>query len=175
LVFPGAFPSIADDVHPEQLLSSSTITLKAGIYSGDEDQEYVAVPRTIFYLLDKSAASILREARFEFDSIEQPVDDESFLKAASLAFTSSERKDAEFIAALVIAELAKHQKAKFITDASGKAHKKTLKPGSYYLFGFARSSSNEILIWNLPVKIKPGMNKIELDQYNAETVFLIKE
>jgi hypothetical protein len=34
-------------------------------------------------------------------------------------------------------------------------------------------AGDEVLVWNLPVAVKPGANHLTIDQYNAEGVFSI--
>jgi len=43
-------------------------------------------------------------------------------------------------------------------------------PGKYHLFGIG-VTGDEIIVWNLPVEIAPGINSIELDQNNSAAVF----
>ena len=46
--------------------------------------------------------------------------------------------------------------------------------GNFYIFGIGKTE-DEIFVWHLVVDIKSCRNVIELDQYNAETVFSADE
>jgi len=140
---------------------------------GNEDEESEAVEGATFYLLLKSAAEILRSAKFEFETDDLLTSDESYLEAAANAFLPNNREDSEFVAALFGAELTKHQKAKIKTDAFRRASLRQIPAGNYYLFGITRSEET-VLVWNLHVSIKPSSNVLELDQHNAESVFSIE-
>lgn len=54
-----------------------------------------------------------------------------------------------------------HVKYDVMTDASGKAQMKNVKPGSYYLFGIHKTP-NGYALWSQPVAIQPGDNKLLL-------------
>ncbi|HEX8397833.1 MAG TPA: hypothetical protein VF644_10430 [Pyrinomonadaceae bacterium] len=168
-----SFVHYSDEVKPKGL-PNGALSVQAKLYFGDEDEESEAVEGVTFYLLSKSAAEILRSAKFEFDFADQLMTDESYLEAAANAFLPNNREDSEFVTALVGAELAKHQKAKIKTDAFGRASLRQIPAGNYYLFGMARSEET-VLVWNLPVTIKSGSNILELDQHNAESVFTIED
>ncbi|HEX8397654.1 MAG TPA: hypothetical protein VF644_10230 [Pyrinomonadaceae bacterium] len=92
---------------------------------------------------------------------------EAFLSAAAHALL--QLSDEGGITHQSVADLiAKHSKAEIITFSNGFRRVKSIKTGKYYLFGASKSASDEIFAWHFPVVIKPGENKIELDQYNAE-------
>lgn len=161
-----AFSFIGDDTKQNQL---GSVVLSAAILYGDEDETREPIKGS-FYLLDESLIESLRKAKFE------PVDDfgkllksdEAFLSAAAHALLSeSDRNDSDVIALMLGNLIAKHSKAEIATFSDGFRRVKAIKTGKYYLFG-ASKSADEIFVWHFPVLIKPGENKIELDQYNAE-------
>lgn len=168
-----SFANYSDEVKPKASLNG-VLSVRAKLYFGDEDEESKAVEGVTFYLLSKSAAEILRSAKFEFDSADQLMTNESYLEVAANAFLPNNREDAEFVVALVSTELAKYQKAKIKADAFGRVSLRRIPAGNYYLFGMARSEET-VLVWNLPVTIKSGSNILELDQHNAESVFTIED
>ena len=98
---------------------TATIKIRANIYYGDEDETNDPIANNSFYLLDKSAADILRNAKFEFDAEEQPTDDESYLHAAALSFLLGIRDDAEIVSLFITAELRKYQKGRIVTNKFG--------------------------------------------------------
>ncbi|MDQ3750409.1 MAG: hypothetical protein M3367_15550 [Acidobacteriota bacterium] len=57
-------PCRTDDVNPLILLTPS-LTLKANIYYGDQDEETSPIAETDFYLLDKSLINISKDSGFK--------------------------------------------------------------------------------------------------------------
>jgi hypothetical protein len=53
------------------------------------------------------------------------------------------------------------------TGFDGKATMTSVPTGDYYLFGYYRFGGQTIY-WNIPVSVKTGVNKIVLDNNNAE-------
>ncbi len=161
-----------DEVNPLNLLKSS-LTIKANIYFGDEDEEAFPITKTDFYLLDKSLVNILKDSGFkpEFeDGKQHKLEEEDYLTATAKAFSSDDDESA-LITFLIKEKLSKHKLFVVKTDYSGRADIKALKTGDYYLFGFSKTN-DEIFVWHLPIKIKSGRNVIEIDQHNADAVFL---
>jgi hypothetical protein len=161
-----AFSFFGDETKSNQF---GSVVLSAAILYGDEDEVREPIQGS-FYLLDESLIESLRKAKFE------PIDengkllksDEAFLSAAAHALL--QLSDEAGITHQSVADLiAKHSKAEIITFSNGFRRVKSIKTGKYYLFG-AHFRGDEIIIWHFPVLIKPGENKIELDQYNAEVL-----
>jgi hypothetical protein len=121
-------------------------------------------------LLDESLIESLRKAKFEpvDDSRKLLKSDAAFLEAAAHSLLSlSDRNDSDISALMLGNLIAKHSKAEIVTFSNGFQRVKSIKTGKYYLFGSSKNG-DEIFVWHFPVVIKPGENKIELDQYNAE-------
>ena len=55
------------------------------------------------------------------------------------------------------------------TGNNGKAEFPPVPPGTYYIVGITRSN-NQLLLWNLKVDVKAGMNEVGLDQRNSAPV-----
>lgn len=153
-----------------------SLTVRAQIYYGDQDEEAVAVEAD-FYLLDRSVVEILKAAKFEPifpDGKKHRVTDDDYLAALAAAFASKNdtENDAEAgaVVFLIGEALAEHQKSLTRTNAGGRGFFKKLAPGKYHLFGIGETD-DEIIVWNLPVEIAPGINSIELDQNNSAAVF----
>lgn len=169
-----AFGSTAiplDDVNPLSLLDPS-LTLNANFYSGAEDEIKLPVAATEFYLLDESLVNILKESKFKpkfADGKRHRIKESDYLTAAAKAL-SSEDEESALIALLIRAEIAKHKVLSLKTDYLGQANRKELKTGNYYIFGIGKTE-DEIFVWHFVARIKSCKNVIELDQYNAETVF----
>jgi hypothetical protein len=155
-----------DETKPNQF---GSVQLQASIHYGDEDERSEPVEGS-FYLLDESLIESLRRAKFE------PVDendrllttDEAFLSAAGHALLTTPQDDDGGIITLLLSDLIKrHSKAEIKTYSNGRSSRlKSIKTGKYYLFGAFRKDG-EIFVWDFPIVIKLGENKIVLDQYNA--------
>ena len=156
-----------------------SFAVRAQIYYGDQDEEAVAVEAD-FYLLDRSVIEILKAAKFEPifpDGKKHKITDDDYLAALAEAFSSegvTDKKKREeekaTVAALINEALMKHQKYLARTNSDGRGFFKKLVPGKYHLFGIGETG-DEIIVWNLPVEIAPGINSIELDQNNSAAVF----
>lgn len=157
-------------------LRRDSLALRAQIYYGDQDEEAVAVEAD-FRLLDRSVVEILKAAKFEPvfpDGKKHRVTDDDYLAALAEAFASANNgagnAEAEAVVFLINEALTKYQKSLARTNADGRGFFRTLKPGKYYLFGIG-ATGDEIIVWNLPVEIAPGINSIELDQNNSAAAF----
>ncbi len=171
----GSTAFLADDVKPLTLLSTS-LTLKANFYFGDEDEMTSPIAETEFYLLDKSLVNILKHYKFtpEFrDGIQHKLKESDYLTAAAKAF-SSEEEVSVLIALMIKEAISKHKVISLKTNRLGRADLKELRMGNYYIFGMGKID-DEIFVWRFVVDIKSGNNVIELDQYNAETAFSADE
>lgn len=112
-----------------------------------------AVRNEKFYLLDKDLESILSDADLD------PIEGNSLVNSLGLAMMYPDRygdfqRDA-------LAAIKKHVKYNATTDAAGKASMKDVKPASYYLFGITKSRAG-FAVWNSPVQIIGGENKLDL-------------
>lgn len=164
-----------DDVNPLNQLKP-TLTIKANVYFGNEDEESFPIARTDFYLLDKSLVNILKDSGFqpEFsDGNQHKIEEEDYFNAIGNAFLSDNEESA-LIAVLIKEKISKNKSFLLKTDDLGQAKVKAAKEGKYYLFGIGRTE-DEIFIWHFPVSIKSGNNIIELDQHNAEIVLSIED
>jgi hypothetical protein len=160
-----------DDVKPLNLLKSS-FSIKANVYYGDEDEEKIPIADTEFYLLDKNLIKVLKDFNFKpefLDSQKHNLEDEDYLTATAKAFIS-EDVESTLIRLLIKKQILKHQVFSLKTDYQGQAKVNSVKEGNYYLFGIGKAE-DEILVWHFPVSIKLGTNVIEIDQYNANTLF----
>lgn len=154
----------------------TTLSINAQIYFGDQDEEAYPI-ETEFYLLDKSLIEILKNAHFkpEFsDGKERRVTGEDYLEAAAKAFTTEKDEEAKVVAFLVNEAMAKYQQAVVHTNKFGKGKFKSLKTGSYYLFGVGKTNA-EVFVWHLPIKIKAGDDSIEINQTDAAVIFSIDD
>lgn len=166
---------LTDDVKPLDLLKP-TLTIKANVYFGREDEEVFPIARTEFYLLDKSLVDILKDSKFKLEFTGQKkhkIQDEDYLSATANAFSSFD-EESQLLTLLIQKEIAKHQIYAVKTNFQGKAQIDSVKMGNYFLFGIGKTE-DEIFVWHLPVTIKSGENLIELDQNNAETVLSIED
>ncbi len=105
-----------------------------------------------FYLLDKDLEDILDDAG---------IDDEG--QGLTNAFGLSILYPNQYgeTRSKALSAIAKHTKYTALTDASGKATIKDIKPGSYYLFGITKAS-NSFGIWSSQVTIATGENILNL-------------
>ena len=104
------------------------------------------------YLLDKDLEEILDDAG---------IDDEGqgLTNAFGLSVLYPDRYGETRSKALNA--ISKHTKYTALTDASGKALIKDIKPGSYYIFGITKAR-NSFGIWSSSVTITPGENILNL-------------
>jgi hypothetical protein len=112
-----------------------------------------AVKNEKFYLLDEDLESILSDADLE------PINGETLTNSFGLSVLYPERygnfnRDA-------LNAIKKHIKYDVLTDGSGKARIKDVRPDSYYLFGITKTRSG-FAIWNSPVSIQGGENILNL-------------
>lgn len=173
------FRSASTNSTPHLPLRRDSLTVRAQIYYGAQDEEAVAVEAD-FYLLDASVVEILKAADIEPvfpDGKKHRLTDDDYLEALAEVFAPDddpekkpEEKAAKTAAAALISEaLMKHQKSRARTNAGGRGFFKKLTPGKYHLFGIGETV-DEIIVWNLSVEIAPGINSIELDQNNSAAV-----
>lgn len=164
----------SDDVKPATLLDKAELSVSAQVYLGDQDQ--IRQPLEVdFYLLDRSIVEILKKSRFT--PVEEGADNDpqnvrlpaesAYLEALAGVLTG-DGADAGVLDMLFWDTVEKRRISGVIsTNLFGAAPPETVRSGNYYLFGYA-SFDDRILIWNMPVYLSGGKNKLELDQYNAE-------
>lgn len=76
----------------------------------------------------------------------------------------------QLLALLIYSKLAETKSVKIETDNFGWRQNTAVCTGDYFLFGYGLFD-DQILVWEIPIKILPGRNMVELDQYNTETIF----
>lgn len=139
-------------VPPETIVSDKgTVKIEAKLAGKTGGSQPVG--KENFYLLDKDLQSILSEANID-DEEGQGLTNAFGLSVVYPSKYGETRKKA-------MDAINKHIVYKTITDASGKAQMKDVKPDSYYLFGITKSS-NGFAIWSSPVTIQAGDNSLVL-------------
>lgn len=129
----------------------ATVSLEAKV--SNRSGSILPVKAEKFYLLDDDLESILRDADIE-DKTGQ-----GLVNAFGLSVLYPERYSETNKNAL--SEINKHRVYDTLTDSTGKAQMKNVKPGSYYLFGITKSK-NGFAVWSSPVTISPGQNALNL-------------
>lgn len=143
---------VAISENPDSLSTDkSTVSLEAKVTNRKGD--ILPVKAEKFYLLDKDLESILRDADIEDTS------GQGLVNAFGLSVLYPERFRETNKTAL--AEINRHIVYDTLTDSSGKAQLKDVKPDSYYLFGITKTK-NGFAVWSSPVTIKPGQNALNL-------------
>jgi hypothetical protein len=143
---PGA-PVAAAPAIPDK----GTVKISASISTRDGKKQ--AVRGTKFYLLDEDVESILSEADLE------PIAGQSM--SVSLAMAMADQSTHGDFYRKAMAALRDHIKYAGTTDAEGKAQLGSVKPDSYYLFGFTKSG-NSFAMWNSTVSVIGGENNLNL-------------
>ncbi len=128
-----------------------TVSLEAKVVGRSGAQ---AVPKEVFYLLDKDLESILRDANIEDES------GQGLVNAFGLSIVYPDRYGD--VRKKALAAIGKHSKYKVTTDASGKGQMKDVKPDNYYLFAITKTA-NGFAIWKNSVTIQPGQNALVLE------------
>lgn len=131
--------------------NTSTVSLEAKVTNRTGD--ILPVRAEKFYLLDKELESILRDADIE-DSTGQ-----GLVNAFGLSVLYPDRFRETNKNAL--SEINKHIVYDTLTDSTGKAQLKNVKPDRYYLFGITKTK-NGFAVWSSPVTINPGQNALNL-------------
>lgn len=149
--------------------------LKANFYFGDEDETALPITETEFYLLGKSVVTILKDSGFRPEFLDgkrhrRKLTNRDYSTATPRA-DSSEDDESALIALLIKSDISKHKLLILKTDFSGQANIKELAMVRYYVFGIGRMR-DETFVWHFAVDVKSCANRIEIDHYNAETVFL---
>ena len=129
----------------------ATVSLEAKI--SNRAGNILPVRAEKFYLLDEDLESILRDAEIQDET------GQGLTNAFGLSVLYPERYSETNKNAL--REINKHKVYDTITDSTGKAQMKNVKPGSYYLFGITKTR-NGFAVWSSPVTINPGQNALNL-------------
>lgn len=119
-----------------------------------------------FYLLDESAETILSNAKMQkFSSGLSFLDNYAFaLQGAGLTtqYTNYALK--------ATAAIKSHIALEFSTDLSGKVVVDSPKTGKFWIFGIVKTRGGHA-IWDYPITIQDGDNKVILDSKNAASAF----
>ena len=143
---PGA-PVAAAPAIPDK----GTVKISASISTRDGKKQ--AVRGTKFYLLDEDVESVLADADLE------PIAGQSM--SVSLALAMADQSTHGDFYRKAMTALKEHIKYAGTTDANGKAQLGSVKPDSYYLFGFTKSG-NSYAMWNSTVSVIGGENNVNL-------------
>lgn len=151
---------IGSNLQPKSTMESKTsLKFEAGlIYKVGGNQP---VSRTTFHLLDKSAEQILSET-----GASKEMKDFSYLANYALGLILRE-SDLHIKGSSAIKSHIVHTST---TDFDGKGVFENVESGNYWLYCIAGTRKGRV-IWNLPIKIKDGENKVLLDQHNAVSAF----
>lgn len=128
-----------------------TVHISASVTNRDGDKR--PVRGTKFYLLDEDVESILSEADLE------PIAGQSLSVSFAMAMADQSSHGAFYRKAM--AAIREHIKYAGTTDSEGKAQLGSVKPDSYYLFGFTKAG-NSFAMWNSTVSVIGGENNINL-------------
>ena len=128
-----------------------TVHISASVTNRDGDKR--PVRGTKFYLLDEDVESILADADLE------PIAGQSLSVSFAMAM-ADQSTHGEFYRKAMSA-LREHIKYAGTTDTNGKAQLGSVKPDSYYLFGFTKAG-NSFAMWNSTVSVIGGENNINL-------------
>ena len=128
-----------------------TVHISASIATRNGEKR--AVRNTKFYLLDEDVESILADTDLE------PIAGQSL--SVSLAMAMADQSTYGDFFRQAMAAIKEHIKYAGTTDTSGKAQLGSVKPDSYYLFGFTKAG-NGFAMWNSTVSVIGGDNNINL-------------
>jgi hypothetical protein len=139
-------------VPPETIVSDKgTVKIEAKLAGRTGGAQPVG--KENFYLLDKDLQSILSEADIDDDEGQGLTNAFGLSVVYPSKYGETNKK--------AMNAINKHIIYRTITDSSGKAQMKDVKPDSYYLFGITKSS-NGFAIWSSPVTIQAGDNSLVL-------------
>lgn len=149
---PSTQTNVSISENPDSISSdSASVSLEAKVSNRSGD--IVPVKAEKFYLLDKDLENILRDADLE-DKTGQ-----GLLNTFGVSVLYPERYNDTRKKALD--EINKHIVYETLTDATGKAQMKNVKPDRYYLFGITKTKTG-FAVWSSPVTINPGQNALNL-------------
>lgn len=106
-----------------------------------------------FYLLDKDVLTILNDAHVE------PIEGNDLMSSLGLATVYPSRYG-DFLRSAMRA-IASHSKYAGTTDVAGSANLRDIAPKEYYLFGITKIGQG-FALWNSPVSVIAGQNKLDL-------------
>lgn len=106
-----------------------------------------------FYLLDKDLEEILDGANIEDET------GQGLKNAFGLSVLYPDRYGD--VRTKALSAIGRHTKYSALTDASGKAQIKDIKPDTYYLFGITKTRTG-FAIWSSQVSITAGQNVLNL-------------
>lgn len=129
-----------------------SVNLEAKIFSKTGSPQPVRAEK--FYLLNKDLQSILDDAGIEDEG------GQGLVNAFGLSIVYPERYSD--VRRKALAAISKHTVYNALTDASGKANMKDVKPDSYYLFAITKTG-NGFAVWSQPVTIQAGQNSLILE------------
>lgn len=129
----------------------ATVSLEAKVTNRRGEIQPVKAEK--FYLLDEDLESILREANIE-DKTGQ-----GLINTFGVSVLFPDRYNE--INKKALDEINKHIVYDTLTDSTGKAEMKNVKPDSYYLFGITKTK-NGFAVWSSRVTINPGQNALNL-------------
>ena len=128
-----------------------TVHISASVTNRDGGKR--PVRGTKFYLLDEDVESVLSEADLE------PIAGQSL--SVSFAMAMADQSTHGDFYRKAMSALRDHIKYAGTTDSDGKAQLGSVKPDSYYLFGFTKAG-NSFAMWNSAVSVIGGENNINL-------------
>lgn len=134
------------------LADKGTLSMEAKVLNRTGSQQ--AVTKETFYLLDKDLQSILSEA-----GIDDP-EGQGEVNAFGLSVINPNKYRETNKKAL--AAINRHIVYRTLTDGSGKAEIKDIKPSSYYLFGITKTRTG-FAVWDSPVVVQAGQNNVVLE------------
>lgn len=129
----------------------ATVSLEAKVTNRRGEIQPVKAEK--FYLLDEDLESILRDANIE-DKTGQ-----GLINTFGVSVLFPDRYNE--INKKALDEINKHIVYDTLTDSTGKAEMKNVKPDSYYLFGITKTK-NGFAVWSSRVTINPGQNALNL-------------
>lgn len=128
-----------------------TVRISASIATRNGEKR--AVRNTKFYLLDEDIETILSESELE------PIAGQSL--SVSLAMAMADQSAYGDFYRKAMSAIKDHIKYAGTTDSDGKAQLGSVKPDSYYLFGFTKAGTG-FAMWNSTVSVIAGDNNINL-------------
>lgn len=144
----------------------ATVSIEAGLVYQSGDTKPLA--RVTFWLLNKEPGQILVDAglkAFAETSIFADIPPLQLLHTLGAAASYPATEYRAFFDAAVRA-LQKHVIEITTTDFNGKAAFNPVSVGVCYLLGFTKTPKG-FALWSIKLDLKPGQQKIILDQHNA--------
>jgi hypothetical protein len=135
----------------DQTADRGSVSLEAKV--ADKTGKVAPVDNEKFYLLDKDLNAIFREAGL------QSLPGQTLVNSFGLSVLYPD-KYADFNRKALEA-IEDHVKYNTLTSSGGRAELKDVEPKTYYLFGIHKTG-NGFAIWNSPVTIKAGQNKLNI-------------